>query len=153
MTDTARAWLAAYFEHRATASELPGPVQAWLRRQALPASRDEIAPGIAATLVVDRGGARLKLRLLHHGQQRLILMHEQSTTPRAEQLAALGLAPREAEILSWVAMGKSDGEIAQILAISPRTVSHTLERVYRKLGVETRTAAAMRALNAARNFA
>lgn len=153
VTDTARAWLGAYFDHQATAAELPGSVQAWLRRLSLPASGDEIAPAVDAPLVVDRGTARLKLRLLRYGQHRLILMQEHRSTPRAEQLAALGLAPREAEILTWVAVGKSDGEIAQILAISPRTVSHTLERVYRKLGVETRTAAAMRALNAARNFA
>ena len=39
--------------------------------------------------------------------------------------------------------------IADILAISPRTVSHTLERIYRKLDVTTRTAAAARALESA----
>ena len=100
-------------------------------------------------LIVDRDDARLHLRVIRQGSRRLILMQEQRRTIRPEQLQSLGLAPRESEILAWVAAGKTDGEIASILAISPRTVSHTLERVYRKLGVETRTAAAARALGVA----
>jgi DNA-binding CsgD family transcriptional regulator len=153
MTDTARAWLAAYFDTPTAEARLPAAIEAWLRRLSLPASAAETFPHAETPLVIDRGTSRLTLRLLRHRDQRLVLLQEQCTVPRAEQLAALGLAPREAEILTWVAVGKSDAEIAQILAISPRTVSHTLERVYRKLGVETRTAAAMRALRAAHNFA
>jgi len=57
-----------------------------------------------------------------------------------------GLTPREAEVLQWVAAGKTDRDIAAILGISPRTVHKHLERVYEKLGVETRTAAVMRAM-------
>ena len=52
------------------------------------------------------------------------------------------LTAREGEILHWVREGKRDPEIGLILAISPRTVQHHLENVYRKLSVETRTAAA-----------
>ena len=52
------------------------------------------------------------------------------------------LTAREGEILRWVREGKRDPEIGLILGISPRTVHHHLENVYRKLGVETRTAAA-----------
>ena len=54
------------------------------------------------------------------------------------------LTPREAEVLHWVASGKSDAQIAAILGASPRTVQKHLQRVYEKLGVEGRTAAAMR---------
>jgi len=50
---------------------------------------------------------------------------------------------REQEILHWVREGKRDPEIAIILGISPRTVHHHMANIYRKLGVETRTAAAM----------
>jgi DNA-binding CsgD family transcriptional regulator len=64
----------------------------------------------------------------------------------ADDLVALGLTPRQAEILAWLAVGKTDAEIAAILAISPRTVSHTLARVYRKFGVENRVAAVTYAL-------
>lgn len=64
----------------------------------------------------------------------------------ADDLILLGLTPRQAEILAWLAAGKTDAEIAKILAISPRTVSHTLARIYRKLGVENRVAAVTHAL-------
>jgi len=51
--------------------------------------------------------------------------------------------------LALVAAGKTNAEIAAILAISPRTVQKHLEHIFQKLGVETRTAAAIRALAAA----
>jgi DNA-binding CsgD family transcriptional regulator len=57
-----------------------------------------------------------------------------------------GLSPREAEVLLWVAQGKTNPEVAQILGIRPYTVRTHLERVFLKLGVETRHAAGLRAL-------
>lgn len=48
---------------------------------------------------------------------------------------------RETEVLSWVARGKTDGEIADLLRISRRTVQKHLQNAFQKLGVETRTAA------------
>lgn len=60
--------------------------------------------------------------------------------------AALPLTWRQREVLRWVAAGKTDRDIADILAISHRTVHKHLQRVYSKLGVETRTAAVMRAI-------
>jgi DNA-binding NarL/FixJ family response regulator len=58
----------------------------------------------------------------------------------------LGLTPRVAETLLWMAQGKTNSEIATILGISEATVKkHALE-VFRQLGVETRTAAGLRAL-------
>jgi DNA-binding CsgD family transcriptional regulator len=44
--------------------------------------------------------------------------------------------------LHWVAAGKSNAEMAEILGISSSTVGKHLERIYQKLGVENRTAAA-----------
>jgi LuxR family maltose regulon positive regulatory protein len=67
-----------------------------------------------------------------------------------DRRAPFGLSRREAEVLRWVSQGKRDREIAAILRISPRTVHHHLERIYAKLNVETRTAAAAIALEAAR---
>jgi DNA-binding CsgD family transcriptional regulator len=64
-------------------------------------------------------------------------------------LAALGLTAREADALAWLAQGKTNPEIAIILDIHAKTVSKHLERVYRKLGVETRTAAAAIAIQTA----
>ena len=58
----------------------------------------------------------------------------------------LPITPREREVLTWVGAGKSDRQIADILGMSNRTVQKHLEHIYEKLGVETRTAAVMRAL-------
>ena len=55
-----------------------------------------------------------------------------------------GLSRRESEVLSWVAHGKTNWEVARILGISRRTVDTLLSRTYQKLGVETRMAAVMR---------
>jgi DNA-binding CsgD family transcriptional regulator len=54
-------------------------------------------------------------------------------------------------VLLWLARGKANKEISDILLISPRTVNKHLERVFAKLGVENRasaTSVAMRALAA-----
>ena len=58
------------------------------------------------------------------------------------------LTAREREVLQWLSGGKTDRDIADILGISPRTVHKHLQRIYEKLGVETRTAAVARALGA-----
>ncbi|HZN99734.1 MAG TPA: LuxR C-terminal-related transcriptional regulator [Burkholderiales bacterium] len=55
-----------------------------------------------------------------------------------------GMTAREAEVLRWVAAGKSDAQIGAILRISARTVQKHLQNVYEKLGVENRTAAVNR---------
>jgi len=53
------------------------------------------------------------------------------------------LTRREAEILRWIAEGKSDQEIAKLLGLSQRTVEKHCERLFQKLGVENRTSAAL----------
>jgi DNA-binding CsgD family transcriptional regulator len=55
------------------------------------------------------------------------------------------LTPREAEVLHWLAQGKSDAQIGAILGTSRRTVQKHLQNLYAKLGVENRTAAVVRA--------
>ena len=56
-----------------------------------------------------------------------------------------GLTQRESEVLLWIARGKSNRDIADILGLSPRTVNKHLEQVYTKLGVENRASAAIKA--------
>lgn len=58
------------------------------------------------------------------------------------------LTAREAEVLLWVARGKSNRDVGEILGLSPRTVNKHLEQIYEKLGVENRTAATALALRA-----
>jgi DNA-binding NarL/FixJ family response regulator len=58
------------------------------------------------------------------------------------RLASASLTPRETEVLSWIAKGKTNRDVSDILGMSPRTVNKHLEHVFEKLGVETRAAAA-----------
>ncbi|MBV8142739.1 MAG: response regulator transcription factor [Verrucomicrobia bacterium] len=58
----------------------------------------------------------------------------------------LGLTPRVAETLLWLAQGKTNPEIATILGNSESTVKKHVLEIFAKLGVETRTAASLRAL-------
>jgi DNA-binding NarL/FixJ family response regulator len=69
----------------------------------------------------------------------------------AEPLVRLGLTPRVAEVLLWVAQGKTNGDIATILTISESTVKKHLIEIFEVLGVETRSAATLRALEALAN--
>jgi len=102
------------------------------------------------TFLFDRGPAspdfgerdRLVLDLL---QPHLARLWRRAHAPRAE-VAQLGLTTRELQILSWVARGKTNPEIAEILWITPATVRKHLENIYAKLGVRTRTAAAAQLL-------
>ena len=57
------------------------------------------------------------------------------------RLQTLGLTKREAEVMAWVAQGKSNGDIATILESSPRTVAKHIEHIFGKFNVESRTAA------------
>lgn len=61
-------------------------------------------------------------------------------------LIALGLTPREAEVLLWVAQGKSNGDVAVILNMAEKTVKKHMGNIFEKLGVESRNAATLRAL-------
>jgi DNA-binding CsgD family transcriptional regulator len=71
-------------------------------------------------LAIERSGDRLLLR-------------EERVEPE--------LTAREREVVSWVARGKTNAEIAELLWLAPSTVRKHLENVYAKLGVNTRTAA------------
>jgi DNA-binding CsgD family transcriptional regulator len=63
-----------------------------------------------------------------------------------EKQDGIQLTAREREVVSWLARGKTNAEIAQLLWLSPSTVRKHLEHVYAKLGVNTRTAAVVRFL-------
>lgn len=64
----------------------------------------------------------------------------------AVPLEALGLTPREAEVLLWVAQGKGNRDIGLLLEMSEATAKRHILHIFEKLGVETRTAAALRAI-------
>jgi DNA-binding response OmpR family regulator/DNA-binding CsgD family transcriptional regulator len=148
-TPLARELLQAYFG--TSAPQTPAPVLQWLRQHLRDAERNIEPP----RLQVQLGARRLSIRL--HRQTGdddwLIVMREVSDAAVIEAMSlAFSLTPREAEVLYWVVKGKINRDIADILGASPATVKKHLERVFAKLGVETRTAAAGMALNRIRQL-
>ena len=141
-------WLADYFGSRSLSGmRLPENLRRWLSHQeTLLAAKDDLPPP-RKPLVVEREAKRLVVRHLCEAAQCVLLFDEQQTAPLPQAFERLGLSQREAEVLLWVAQGKTNIEIGIILGLSPRTVQKHLERIFQKLGVETRTAAAMRALS------
>jgi len=67
-------------------------------------------------------------------------------------LKSMGLTERETEVLTWVAEGKSNRDVGIILGIKSATVKKHLEHIFRKIGVETRTAAVAFVLRATRQI-
>jgi DNA-binding NarL/FixJ family response regulator len=91
------------------------------------------------------GSGTLELVVIAHYRENEVLIRLNELNPEldiAKLHDQLQLTRREAEVLLWVSYGKSNGDISDVLTISPRTVQKHLERVYEKLGVETRSAAA-----------
>jgi DNA-binding NarL/FixJ family response regulator len=76
------------------------------------------------------------------GETMLLLEKLSRNAAASSRLANAALTPRETEVLSWLSKGKTNRDIGDILGMSPRTVNKHLEHIFRKLGVETRSAAA-----------
>lgn len=98
-----------------------------------------VKPVVAAELY-----AAVRARLLRAAASAPRRASDKEATP--DQLESLGLTPREAEVLFWVARGKTNDEIATVLGIGLTTVKKHLESTFAKLGVENRTSAAAMAL-------
>lgn len=124
----------------------PPVVLEWLRRHLPDAQQRHLEP---PPLAIALGATSLNLRLHQQtgddgeGADWMIIMREASDSAVIETMSlALKLTAREAEVLYWVVKGKTNKDIGEILGSSPATAKKHLERVYVKLGVETRTAAA-----------
>lgn len=154
-TEQARLWLAEYFPRFRSryGMTLPPPVGEWVRRR-LEGERigRRIPVAVRDPFVQALGEHYLTLDLVvdHAKGEHLLSLAEEALAAPASSMACLGMTPREAEVLSWVAQGKSNPEIGLILGTSSRTVQKHLEHVFQKLGVESRTAATLRAWQACR---
>ncbi|MBO3748263.1 response regulator transcription factor [Streptosporangiaceae bacterium NEAU-GS5] len=60
---------------------------------------------------------------------------------RVHERAVMGLSKRETEVMELIATGHSNGEIAQRLFLSEKTVKNHVNRIYSKLGVDSRVTA------------
>lgn len=97
---------------------------------------------LAKPVAVDDLLAAIAARLRRHERRGPVAPDFRSPEP----LQALGLTPREAEVLLWIAQGKTNDEASVILGLSAHTVRKHLEHVFQKLGVENRTGACLRAI-------
>jgi DNA-binding NarL/FixJ family response regulator len=107
------------------------------------------APTVSAPLSfeLEARGSAARLQLLYVSQvgadEHLLRVMEGSVANDQMVLKSrLMITDRESEVLLWIARGKSNRDIAEILSLSPRTVNKHLEQIYTKLGVENRTSAA-----------
>jgi DNA-binding response OmpR family regulator len=119
---------------------LPSDVQEWLQRRA----RSESASDQVA---LSSSTSAIKLQLSYVGQIApdeilLRLLEGEFENDNLVLKRKLQLTQRESEVLMWIARGKSNRDIAEILDLSPRTVNKHLEQIYAKLGVENRASAA-----------
>lgn len=112
------------------------------------ATRAELAPEAHARLVSEGRAMGLEEAVEY-------ALSDRSTVPRASQASRgdrIALTPREREVLELVVAGKTDGEIADALFISPKTASVHVANIKGKLGagsrVETATMAMLRGLAA-----
>jgi DNA-binding CsgD family transcriptional regulator len=149
-TAQARTWIAQYCSTPFPAGQdrLPECFAEWYRRQLALVAEKTLSPSPRDPLVVEKNSRQLFVQLIpdHFRDEHLLLLSEKCSGSSWSSLAEFGLTPRELEVLAWVTKGKTNGEIAQILGMSARTVQKHLEHVYQKLGVETRTTATVRAL-------
>jgi DNA-binding NarL/FixJ family response regulator len=60
---------------------------------------------------------------------------------RVDDRAGMGLSKREIEVMELIAAGVSNGEIAQRLFLSEKTVKNHVNRIYAKLGADSRVTA------------
>jgi CheY-like chemotaxis protein/DNA-binding CsgD family transcriptional regulator len=143
---------------------VPEPVLAWLRRSVehvLEAQARGEPLAEPPRLSVEQGARRLTLRLHQRSDDAgtaaagdwMLVMQEVSDESVIDAISlSFRLTAKEAEVLYWVIKGKINRDIGDILGSSPMTVKKHLERVYAKLGVETRTAAAALAMNRIRQL-
>ncbi|HEU4907144.1 MAG TPA: LuxR C-terminal-related transcriptional regulator [Solirubrobacterales bacterium] len=137
----ARGLLSEWFPAAGGAGALPAEAGRWL---ASVRSATATAPDLV------RGGRRLRAQVFPGGVESLVVLTEPTPPrPSPSRLAArLPVSSREAEVLALLAAGRANAAIAHELEISPHTVARHLERIYAKLGVQSRAAATAAAFEA-----
>ena len=139
---TARAnlWLRDLFAAAYPLDRLPEALTRWLC--------DGISGGQRPRFIVDQSGERLGVQFLCCETDSVCLLLERSPEVSANRAVRSALTERQTEVLSWVARGKTNAEIGKILSLKTKTIGKYLERIFPKLGVENRTAAASFVLRA-----
>jgi DNA-binding CsgD family transcriptional regulator len=149
-TPRARDRLRRFFGWRGR-RQLPAPLLDWIRAERSRLRTGEKLDQISTPLTRELDGARLTVRLSDRPEHNfsVVLVREETMGIAPERLAPLGLTPREASVLVWLAEGKSNAEIGIILGITQETARKHVQHVLDKLGAPNRTSAVRTALDAA----
>jgi DNA-binding CsgD family transcriptional regulator len=128
---------------------LPETLQRWINYQIALFTQSDHFTAPTLPLQLESKGKRLTIRFLvdHIQGQYLLLLEEQPPQSFSiDLLESLGLTRREAEVLLEVSKDKNNKDIGTILGCSDKTVKKHLENIYSKLGVQSRSAAVLSAL-------
>lgn len=133
-TTRADLWMRDFFAAAYPLDRLPEALTRWLC--------DGISGGQPPRFIVDKLGGRLCVQVLCRESDSMCLLLERPPGHSATLGGRGSLTERQTEVLSWVARGKTNAEIGKILSLKTKTIGKYLERIFPKLGVENRTAAA-----------
>ena len=127
--------------------EKSGGDRFWLDQELAPQLKQwySFNPAVGNALTLQGLGQPLQVSYVGDAApgERLLRMTDPEKPSQTDTLRKqLQLTEREADVMLWIAHGKTNREIGQILSMSPRTVNKHLEQIFRKLGVENRTTAA-----------
>lgn len=122
---------------------LPDELRRWVMRGLEKTPFGGPAPQPQLPLTRQGEHSILTIRLIpnHSLGEHVIIVDEQPVEIPYHVFEQFGHSRREAEVLSWIAQGKTNPEIAIILDISVRTVAHHVERILARIGVEGRGSA------------
>ena len=116
------------------ADHVPGALNDWLK--------NAVSPSRPVRFILDRAGTQLFFQVISREPKAICVLLEQRAQEEEARDVCGRLTRRELEVLSWVARGKTNAEIGKILTLKTSTIGKYLERIFPKLGVENRTAAA-----------
>jgi len=139
LTPGALVSLYRYFGRPTRTSPFPARVERWLNMQESRLEGDQ-SPELPKSLRTESGSGHIVLRYLpgQSGHPGALVVHDVPGRARPPSLHALGLTPREAEIVDYVTKGESNAAIGGALHVSPATVKKHLDNIYTKLGVHGR---------------
>jgi DNA-binding CsgD family transcriptional regulator len=127
---------------KAGSGRLPERMHAWLMVNC--ESNSDQLLDLHKPFIVMRDGGMLRVVAVRDAVGEVTLLMEERGRIAADSLASTGLTKRESEILLHIESGKSDAAVATLCGISKRTVQKHVENIFKKLNVETRTAAVRR---------
>lgn len=144
----ARSWLGRYLG--AMGNSLPANLRRWVQRERTALASVEVPSARPHPRLAANEAHALVVRHFCCADRAYFLLERPRST--IGTLGFLGLTARENQVLAWLADGKSNADIGVILGVSRRTVGKHVEHIFVKLGVESRVAAARRAILATREI-